>query len=197
MLRSGARPGDLLYVSGFPGRAAAGLTLAHRLAVFASQGSKPTPRFVGLSLEEERELLAAYRDPEPRVALGRALAKEKLARAAIDVSDGLGVDAGRLARASGVRVVVEKPRLPFSRALRSFCELEGADPVEMMLSGGDDYELLFSAPAEAARILENPLEEWGVTVARIGQVEEGSGAVLRDRGADREISGLGHDHLES
>lgn len=197
MLRSGARPGDLLYVSGFPGRAAAGLTLARRFAAFASQGSKPTPRFVGLTLEEERELLTAYRDPEPRVALGRALAKEKLARAAIDLSDGLGIDAARLARASGVRAVIEEARLPISRSLRSFCELEGTDPVEMILSGGDDYELLFSAPPEAAKLLENPPAEWEVAVTRIGRIEEGSEAVLRSRRGEREIGGLGHDHFES
>lgn len=193
--RSGAVPGDLLYVSGFPGRAAAGLLLARRLAIFSSQGSKPTPRFVGLSPTQEKELLGAYRDPEPRVALGLSLAGAKLAHAAIDVSDGVGMDAGRLARASGVRLVLEKALLPVSPALSAFAELEGTDPQELLLSGGDDYELLFCSPESAAGTLENPPEEWGVAVTRIGHVEEGSGAVLRGRRGDRDISDLGYDHL--
>jgi thiamine-monophosphate kinase len=195
--RSGALPGDLVYVSGFPGRAAAGLLLARRLAAFGSQGSKPTPRFVGLTLAEEGELLGAYRDPEPRVALGLALARERLAHAAIDVSDGLGMDAGRLARASGVRLVLEKALLPVSSALSSFAEVEVTDPHELLLSGGDDYELLVCAPESAADSLENPPEEWGVAVTRIGHVEEGSGAVLRSRRGDRDIAELGHDHLRN
>lgn len=200
LLRSAAEPGDLVFVSGRPGRAAAGLLLAQRLALFASQGSKPTPRFVGLSPTQERELLEAYRDPEPRVELGLALAREGLAHAAIDVSDGLGIDAARLARASGTRLVLERALLPVSSALATFAEIEGIDPVEMMLSGGDDYELLFCAPPEAAPRLEGPLPpEWNVQITRVGVVEAGgesASAVLRTRRGDREIGDLGHDHLE-
>ncbi|MGH9367809.1 MAG: thiamine-phosphate kinase, partial [Thermoanaerobaculia bacterium] len=92
--RGGARAGDLLFLSGSTGRAAAGLALARARA----QEGERAP---GLSAEAEAELLAAYRDPEPRVPLGLALAREGWATAAIDVSDGLGIDAGRLARASG------------------------------------------------------------------------------------------------
>src|SRR6202008_3644858 len=93
----------------------------------------------------QQELLEAYRDPEPRVALGAALARDGAATAAIDVSDGVGVDAGRLARASGARIALERPRLPVSRALGDFAAVEGLDPVDWLLSGGDDYELLFTA----------------------------------------------------
>jgi thiamine-monophosphate kinase len=194
--RSGARPGDLLFLSGWPGRAAAGLRLTQRLAAFASQGSKPTPRFVGLSPEQERELLDAFRDPEPRVELGLSLAREGIAHAAIDVSDGLGVDAGRLARHSGVRVVLERERIPISRALAAFSEIEGADAVDWVLASGDDYELLFAAPPEAAPDIEKGRPEWGIPVTRIGRVEKGSGAVLRDRKGDRDVSEIGYDHLE-
>jgi len=142
LTRSGARPGDDVWISGFPGRATAGLDLAGR-------GSA--------SSAAERELLAAYRDPEPRVALGAALARAGAATAAIDVSDGVGVDAGRLARASGARVVLERTRLPIAPALADYAARAGADPVAWLLSGGDDYELLFTAltwpvpPARASR----------------------------------------------
>ncbi len=134
LLRSGAVPGDLLYLSGEPGRAAAGLRIA--------RGEKTA----GVPSEFERELLAAYRDPEPRVDLGRALARDDLAHAAIDVSDGLGLDAARLARASQVRLVVQREELPISKALAAFSREASLDPYELVLGGGDDYELLFAAP---------------------------------------------------
>lgn len=195
--RSGACTGDLLYVSGYPGRAAAGLRLARRLSTFASQGSRPTPRFVGLTPEHERELLAAYHDPEPRIALGLAFAREGLVHAAIDVSDGLGVDAGRLARASQVRAVIEEGALPISPALASFAEQEAVDPVEWMLSGGDDYELLLAAPESARAALKSVAATCGVVVTSIGRMESGEGAVLQSPRGDRDITELGHDHLDA
>ena len=194
--RSGASPGDAVFVSGHPGQAAAGLRLARILSAFAQQGSQPTPRFPELTDADQSTLLAAFHDPVPRVALGLALARQGLATAAIDVSDGLGVDAARLARASHVRVVVEKALLPLSRPLRAFAEMENLDVVELALAGGDDYELLFTAPEAAAGRLEALSGELGVSVTRIGRVEEGSGAALRDGALLRDIGSLGHDHLE-
>jgi thiamine-monophosphate kinase len=183
--RSGARPGDLLFLSGETGRAAAGLRLARARA-------EGTPLARGLSPAAEAELLAAYRDPEPRLALGLALAREGRATAAIDVSDGLGIDAGRLAEASGVRAVLE--RLPVSPSLAEFARAEGLDPLDLALSGGDDYELLFAvAPERAAEVpAEGP---GGVAVRRIGRIEPGRGAVLRSASGERDVSGFGYDHL--
>jgi thiamine-monophosphate kinase len=182
--RSGGSPGDSLFLSGFPGRAAAGLCLARR--------GKEGPR---LAPEHVRELLAAYRDPEPRLALGLELSRRQLWSAAIDVSDGLGLDAGRLAHASGLRAVIETERLPVSPALLAFSESEGQDPLDGILSGGDDYELLFAAPASARAAVE-ALATAEVPVTRIGHLEPGRGAVLRGPDGDREIAGLGHDHFE-
>jgi thiamine-monophosphate kinase len=185
--RSGASSGDLLFLSGFPGRAAAGLSLARRL----SEGGPPA----ALAPELAAELLAAYRDPEPRVALGLELSRRNLWSAAIDVSDGLGMDAGRLARASGLRAVIERDRLPVSPALAAFGVLEDADPLDWILSGGDDYELLFAAPASAREAVES-LASREVPVTRVGRFEQGEGAVLRDGGGDRDISGRGYDLFE-
>jgi thiamine-monophosphate kinase len=194
--RSGARPGDDVYVSGQPGQAAAGLRLARRIAAFGSQGSAPLPRFPELSREDQDSLLAAYHDPTPRVRLGVTLARERLATAAIDVSDGLGVDASRLARASGVRLVLEKSRLPVSPSLVSFGAMEKLDPVDLALSGGDDYELLFTAPERDASRVSAHAGDFGVPVSRIGRVEEGEGAVLQESQGQRSIAELGHDHLD-
>jgi thiamine-monophosphate kinase len=194
--RSGARPGDAVYVSGHLGQAAAGLRLARILSAFAAQGSLPTPRFPALSPADQETLLSAYHDPVPRVSLGLTLARHRLATAAIDVSDGLGVDAGRLAAASQARVVLERDRIPLSRPLRSLAEMESLDPLELALSGGDDYELLFTVPEKAAGALETHLSGLGAPVTRIGRVEAGRGAVLRDGAAERDVAGLGHDHFE-
>jgi thiamine-monophosphate kinase len=185
--RSGGSPGDALFLSGFPGRAAAGLRLARR----GPEGGEPGR----LAPEQARELLAAYRDPEPRLPLGLELSRRNLWSAAIDVSDGLGMDAGRLARASGLRAVIEKARLPLSPALLAFGESEGKDPLDWILSGGDDYELLFAAPGSARQAVE-ALASRELPVTRIGHLEHGAGAVLRGPQGDRDIAGLGHDHFE-
>jgi thiamine-monophosphate kinase len=196
LTRSGARPGDVVFVSGHPGDAAAGLRLAQTIAAFSRASGEDEPRFPELSAEHQQRLLAAFQDPAPRVSLGRGLAAEGLATAAIDVSDGLGVDAGRLARASGVRLLLEEDRLPLSRPLISFSEMEELDPVELAVSGGDDYELLFTASPACAERLEDRPEAFGVSITRIGHVVPGKGAALVSRGGEREIADRGHDHLE-
>ena len=193
--RSGARPGDVVFLSGWPGEAAAGLAVARARAGAdrSAAGAAWTPE--ELAVADETRLLAAYRDPEPRLPLGRALAREGLATSAIDVSDGLGVDAGRLARASGVRLVLERESLPISAALVSFSQLAGRDAVEMALSGGDDYELLFTTPPDRAGVFADPPSEWGATVCRVGRIESGEGAFLDEAPGMREIADLGFDHF--
>jgi thiamine-monophosphate kinase len=185
LTRGGGRPGDALYLTGCPGRAAAGLHVA-RAARAGDDPSRLTPG--------DRELLDAYLDPEPRVAFSLALAAAEIARAAIDVSDGLGIDAGRLAAASGARAILERDRLPVHPSLDAWARREGADALACVLAGGDDYELLFAAPEEAERDiarLAGPLP-----VTRVGRLEAGHGAFLRDGGSERAIDGLGYDHLQ-
>src|SRR5262249_26702302 len=97
LTRSGAKPGDFVFISGHPGDAAAGLKLAQTITAFSHASGDADPRFPELSADHQQRLLAAFQDPVPRVVLGRGLAMEGLATAAIDVSDGLRVDARRLA----------------------------------------------------------------------------------------------------
>jgi thiamine-monophosphate kinase len=181
--RSGGRAGDALYLTGFPGRAAAGLRIA-------SAGLERSRLGAG-----DRELLDAYLDPEPRVEFSLAIASAAIPRAAIDVSDGLGIDAGRLARASGARAVLDRDRIPISPALRDWAVREGADVLGCVLGGGDDYELLFAAPRDAEG--EIGRLAGALPVARIGALEEGGGAFLRDERGERGIDNLGYDHLEA
>jgi thiamine-monophosphate kinase len=148
LLRGGARVGDQLCVSGTLGDAAAALQVI--------EGRWPGDSDEGDYLERR------YYRPAPRLELGQTLLGQ--ASAAIDLSDGLLADAGHIAAASGVRIVIDPDRLPLSPALQHHPNRDTA--LRWALTGGDDYELCFTLPPEA------PVPE-GCT--RIGQIEEGAG----------------------
>lgn len=153
LLRSGARAGDLLYVTGTLGGAAAGLA---RLAEFAA--SAPAHR-AGLKIPHRLRLksaLDAHYYPQPRIAQGLWLARRGIATAALDISDGLSTDLYHLCEESGVAAEVDVAALPI---------YPGAT-LEQALHGGEDYELLFTT-APGARI---PRTVAGVAVTRIGRV---------------------------
>lgn len=145
MLRSGARAGDLLYVTGQLGAAACGLRMLGSLAAAAQIHPPRVPK-------AQAELFAAHTHPQPRLAQGQRL--RKLATAALDISDGLSTDLGHICNESGVHAVVHAERLP----LAAQATLDDA------LHGGEDYELLFAAPA-AVRM---PRQIAGVAITRIG-----------------------------
>ncbi len=152
VLRSGGRPGHDLYVSGHPGESAAGLGMLER-------GEDPG-----------HPLVLRHLRPSPRLALGQALARGGLAAAMIDVSDGLLQDAGHLARASGCGAEVWIERLPVSGRLRDAAAGLGRDPLELVLGGGEDYELLFSSPADRRGPVEAAARAAATPVARIGRL---------------------------
>jgi len=154
--RSGAKPGDKVFVSGTVGDGALGL-----LALGGKVKDDPHGTLAG------RYLL-----PQPRLALGRAL--QGRASAALDVSDGLVADLGHVADTSGARIIVEVERVPLSSAARAAL---AADPdlLATILAGGDDYELAFTAPEALPDTLA------GVPIACIGRVEAGSGVAVLDR----------------
>jgi thiamine-monophosphate kinase len=175
--RSGARPGDELYVSGWPGVAGAGL---ERLQ---AEGAS----FDDLADERIRRFLRA----EPRVALGLAL--RGVASAAMDVSDGLLGDLGKLVAASGVGVQLELERLPVAAVLERAYVRERCEA--FVLEGGDDYELLFTAPVAQRAQVEAAAVRAGCPVHRIGLVVSDPGiAAFRD-GTRVELEGRGYDHF--
>jgi thiamine-monophosphate kinase len=195
VLRSGARPGDSVWVTGMLGGAAAGL-----LAL--EQGLRPgrtwpatLPRPTWLGAPEEAAIQAAvtaHLTPVPRLAAGQALVG--CATAMIDVSDGVASDVGHLCRESGVMARVLADQLPIHPGAMAMARLMGRDPLKLAACGGEDYELLFTAAADPRPILVQAAPDLGVT--RIGEVSAGepvSWLVLGD-GREEMLTG-GFDHL--
>ncbi len=161
LLRSGAQAGDAVYVSGSVGDA--------RLALEALRG---TVALEGLDFESVR---LAMEQPQPRVALGLAL--RGLASSAIDVSDGLLGDLTHILRRSGVGATVDVDAVPRSAALGRQAQ---ALQRQCTLGGGDDYELVFTAPPGAAPAVAAAARQAAVQVTRIGVIEAGAGLRLID-----------------
>jgi thiamine-monophosphate kinase len=162
--RSGARPGDRVWVSGTLGDAWLGLKVLR-----GGYGS--------LAAAERAALAARFRVPEPRTALGPRLCG--IAHAMIDVSDGLVADLGHICEASQVGTTVELAALPLSEAARRVMAEERVEPAALA-TGGDDYELLFAAPPEASATIDRLSEELGLRITPIGAIEAGAGVRLVD-----------------
>jgi thiamine-monophosphate kinase len=162
LLRSGARPGDELWVSGTLGDA--------RLALEVFRGKVALPGEAFDAVRTAMEL------PQPRVALGQAL--RGVASSAIDLSDGLLGDLGHILRRSGVGAVVNVDALPRSAVLAA---MPWPLQHECLLAGGDDYELLFTAPATARAALQAASAAAGVAVHCCGRIEAEAGLRVVDR----------------
>lgn len=171
LLRSGARVGDELWLVGDVGLARTGLELLSR--------------GVPLRSPAERRAAKAWRRPQARLREGLALVGR--ARAALDVSDGLGGDLGHLAGASGVCVVVERAALEraLPAALGPAARALGREPLEQALLGGEDYALVASGPAKRRPAFAR----------RVGRIERGEGAWLESPNGERQRLGRGFDHL--
>lgn len=170
VLRSGARPGDEVWVTGMLGGAAA--AVERWLA-----GEEPEPAGV-----------EAYARPTPRTREALWLAEHGLPTAMVDLSDGLAGDVAHIAAASGVRVVVRAGALPVAATAR------GARGVRLAAAGGEDYELCFTALPGSVLALEAEFERmFGIPLTRVGEVVEGSGAVVLDgEGRPMELEAFQH-----
>lgn len=179
LTRSGARPGDLLFVSGIPGEAAAGLAVIQRRILGGESASFLKHRFLR---------------PRPRIELGRQL--RTVATAAMDVSDGLLTDLKKICAASGVGAQLNVDALPESPAMHELFEAD--DGLQYALAGGDDYELLFTLPAERAPAVLSTLQ-LQQRVTQIGVItsttsDDMTVQCLRD-GQPFRIKRAGYDHF--
>jgi thiamine-monophosphate kinase len=177
LTRFDARPGDLLYVSGTLGDAAAGLALV--------QANAPASVLDG---EEARYLRERLDRPTPRIALGLAL--RGIASACIDISDGLCADVGHIMERSHLGCEIESRLLPLSRQLLA---LKGETAArELALHGGDDYELCFSVPAQREAELLRLALTLDVPLTRIGEITNEVGVLRVD---SEPVEGGGYDHF--
>ena len=172
--RSGAREGDHIWITGTIGDAGAGLAVRRG------------------ELKGSRALTERYLNPRPRLEAGQRLAP--LVSAMMDVSDGLLIDSQRLAQASGCAVAIALESVPLSQA---YLEARGdsRDARLAACTAGDDYELLFAAPPQAAAEILALADEIGIPCSRIGLVGRGTGVTVLDRGATVPLPDrLGFEH---
>ncbi len=179
--RNGARAGDGIYVTGTIGDAALGLKIL--------QGELGE-----MALGPRTPLVDRYREPEPRAAFGRYL--PGFATAALDVSDGLIADLAHICEESGLAADIDFARVPFSSSAQRHIKKDRALKLAL-LGGGDDYEILFTAPASAAAAIAEASGETGTAVTRIGQMgagDAGAVRVLDEDGAPVEVGIRGFSH---
>jgi len=178
--RSGARPGDAVFVTGRIGDGFLGLR--------AAQGA--------LTLAPERiaALTDHYRRPMPQTAFAEVI--RDMATASLDVSDGLIADIGHIAEASGVGIEIDLERTPVSLAGQAWLEtrVDRQAAFEQLATGGDDYEIAFTAPASDESALRREGERRHVRLTRIGQVIEGAGVGVRFDGRSIEVTRAGWTH---
>jgi thiamine-monophosphate kinase len=180
ILRRGSLPGDEIWVTGALGAAGA--------AVRAwTAGAEPGER-----------ARRAFAEPVPRIPEARWLAERGVVRAMLDVSDGLGGDAGHLAAAGDVGIELEAAATPVHRAVAE-AGLAGAAAVEFALRGGEDYELCFSSPPGRVDAVKPEFERvFSLELTRVGRVVQGAGVALRDAdGALRPLPAAGYQHFET
>ncbi|MGB6429694.1 MAG: thiamine-phosphate kinase [Candidatus Acidiferrales bacterium] len=176
--RSGARPGDRIFVTGRLGAAQLGLEIVLR----------------GLSRRADlRRYLTPHLFPSPPIALGQWLARHALPSAMMDLSDGLSTDLNRLCRSSGVGARIREARLPMVSVPESL-RRRGIDAPNLARDGGEDYQLLFTAPARAARNI--PGTHAGVRITEIGEIVRGRGvSIVSAAGKSSPLTPRGWDHF--
>jgi len=198
-LRSGARPGDRIYVTGQPGLSHLGLRLletADRAPDLWEDGARGVPewrRALTRGRPGAGTALRRFLTPEPRLQLVRDLSIFR-PTALIDLSDGLAADLARLG-ATGKRFVLDEERIPRSRAFVRLAESLDQDPTAVALGGGEDYELLVAIPPQAALKLGAKATIAGIPLTRIGEVEAGTGVALRTASGMRPLPAAGFKHF--
>jgi thiamine-monophosphate kinase len=178
LLRSGARPGDRLVVTGTLGGAALGLAILEG----------------GTSPPGARPFTSRQIRPRPPFRLGRSLAARGIASAAIDLSDGLTSDLGHLVRESGVGADVDLDRLPLARGFPAVCKGLGLDPISLALYGGEDYELLFTLRRDAPPVTKLA-RALGVRLTEIGVIRRGRGIRYQRGGRPEDVPGAPFAHF--
>lgn len=179
--RDGARSGDEIWVTGTLGDAAFGLELLES----------------GFDSEGNNFLISRLLDPTPQTAAGRVLAESGLVSAMIDISDGILSDYGHIADLSGVGGIIHLDALPFSESFRTMAEKLPLFPFNMLLSGGEDYQLAFTAKAGNKEKISNIMKKSGIPASPVGIVTSLPGVtVLRPDGTPYLLQKHGFNHFK-
>jgi thiamine-monophosphate kinase len=184
LYRSGARPGDAIFVTGTLGDSAAGLKLIKEEA--------SAPEHLASTLKAAHDL------PVPFLEAGRIIAQSRLASAMIDLSDGLVSDLRHICEASGVSAILSYEDLPLSKELKGLAEFNKFDPHELALSGGEDYKLLITVPQGNSGPFQEVFEKGTPChVYRVGEIAEGKGIkMVRPDGMEEQLQASGFDHFK-
>ncbi len=182
ILRSGAKPGDLVALTGSLGGAGAGLLLLRGKA----EGS-------GLDAGQRDELISRQLAPEPRLAVGRALRGSGVT-SLIDISDGIGSDLAHLAESSGVAVTVEADRLPVQAGVEAVAAATGREALDLAVGSGEDYELAMTISPDRREAVSGLVAEAGSQLTVVGEVSEGAGLILLSDGRRIPVP-AGFDHF--
>jgi thiamine-monophosphate kinase len=219
VLRSGAEPGDQIYVTGTLGAAAAGLRLLELGARLGPEGLVSLPRAskqssnpnvsdvtepgavaTGSKIQAGAEqkaieiLLLRQLCPQPRVGWGIVLGEERLASAMIDISDGLSSDLAQLCRASNAGALIQSAKLPIDESVVRVCGRRALDPLLLALHGGEDFELLFTVhPQDVPRL---PKQVDGIALSHIGEVTDQAGTTrIAEKGRVWDLEAQGFEHF--
>jgi thiamine-monophosphate kinase len=180
LTRSGGRPGDAIYVTGAIGGAAAGLNF---LSLRPGEGHDIPTDPAALEALGLSALIRRHQRPEPRTRIGMLLGRNRAASACMDLSDGLADGVRQIAQASGTGATIDAAALPVDPVAAAWFEsTERTDPILAAVSGGDDYELLFTVPRKVrGRLRAVQSLAQGVPITRIGELtSEGTVRLLRD-----------------
>ncbi|HEU5237992.1 MAG TPA: thiamine-phosphate kinase [Pyrinomonadaceae bacterium] len=206
--RSGARPGDQIYVTGNLGGAAAGLKLlelgftvrsptvregSDARADASASPDQASPRSDGDAIQG---LLLRQLRPEPRVGWGIVLGERQLASAMIDLSDGLSSDLNHLCQESNVGATIDAAAIPLDEDVRHLCGRRALDPLALALHGGEDFELLFTVNRDNVSRLPKAVD--GVSISRIGEISDHSGAVrIHEKNREWDLQPEGFEHFRT
>ncbi len=186
--RSGAMPGDQIFVTGSLGGSAAGLRLIERGAHLADRN------FAANEDHVLDKLLVRHLRPEPRVGWGIVLGQEKFATAMIDISDGLSSDLNHLCSESKVGALIQSSLIPIDSQVVELCGRRALDPLQLALHGGEDFELLFTVKPESVGTLPRRVD--GVGITRIGEIRDlGEGVKISEGSRVWELNSGGWKHF--
>ncbi|UCF71888.1 MAG: thiamine-phosphate kinase [Deltaproteobacteria bacterium] len=185
LYRSGARPGDKIFLTGAVGDSSAGLKIL--------KNEISPPDSIG------GHFIKAHNEPKPLIETGRIIATSRLASAMIDLSDGLLSDLGHICKESGVGAILFRSKIPLSSQLKSLASIANFNPLDLALSGGEDYVLLLTVPEAKIQDLDLLSKDKRPSpLYLIGEIREQGGIrMVNDDGSVEEIGPRGFNHFLS